>query len=49
MKAAAHPVRPLVRALFSDCKVHPVATGNRLRNNRTTKSATFGELLITRE
>ena len=37
------------RALFGDCCMRQVATGNRLRNNRTTKAATFGELIITRE
>ncbi len=35
------------RRLFSDCRVTPVATTNRLRNARTTKTATFGELVIT--
>jgi DNA adenine methylase len=38
---------PENRALFSDCHVQPVKTGNRLRNARTTKAATFGELIIT--
>ncbi len=35
------------RRLFADCRVHPVATTNRLRNNRTTETAAFGELIIT--
>ncbi len=35
------------RKLFSDCLVRPVATSNRLRNNRTTETASFGELIIT--
>lgn len=38
---------PANRALFSDCKVKAVATANRLRNNRTTSAATFGEIIIT--
>jgi DNA adenine methylase len=37
------------RRLFSDCNVRATATSNRLRNNRTTTAATFGELIITRE
>ena len=35
------------RALFSDCRVRPVATPNHRRNHRTTTTATFGELVIT--
>lgn len=38
---------PANRSLFSDCRIRPVATANRLRNNRTTTAATFGELIIT--
>lgn len=40
---------PENRRLFSDCKVEPVVTRNRLTNNRTHGAATFGELIITRE
>lgn len=36
------------RRLFSDCNVRPIKTTNRLRNNRTTESASFGELIISR-
>lgn len=35
------------RRLFSDFQVKPIRTANRLRNNRTTESATFGELIVT--
>ncbi len=38
---------PANRTLFSDCKVKPVVTRNRLTNNRTKPQATFGELIIT--
>jgi DNA adenine methylase len=37
---------PLNRTLFSDCKIEPVVTRNRLANNRTDPDATFGELII---
>ncbi|MCW5557742.1 MAG: DNA adenine methylase, partial [Verrucomicrobiae bacterium] len=37
------------RQLFDGCRIRPVSTANRLRNNRTTSPARFGELIITRD
>jgi len=38
---------PDTRALFSDCRVEAVETVNQRSNRRTTKTRTFGELIVT--